>query len=55
MIMENESKFWDIYVDNVMLEIQGHKMILDFQVMHMDWVVVVLRRECLHSLRPTLK
>ena len=55
MIATHESKIWDTYVANVVLTIQEHNMILNFQVMYMDRVDVVLGQEWLHNLGPTLK
>ena len=45
MIHNKDSKFLDKYVSQVPLEIQEHKMLLDFQVMHMDQADVVLGHE----------
>ena len=33
---------WDMVGKDVDVEVQGHPMRLDFQVMHMSWVDVVL-------------
>ncbi|MCO5565066.1 hypothetical protein L7F22_018737 [Adiantum nelumboides] len=42
MIRNKDSEIWDKYVSQVSLEVQGHRMHLDFQVMHMDRADVVL-------------
>ena len=42
-------------VKDVDVELQGHPMRLDFQVMHMSRADVVLGREWLHALGPSLK
>ena len=55
MIKDHSTEIWDTYVSQVPLEIQGHTMHLDFQVMNMDRADVVLSREWLHGLGPSLK
>ena len=55
MISAHDSEVWDTYVENVVLVVQGHTMTLSFQVMNMDRADVVLGREWLHILGPTLK
>ena len=46
---------WDTFVAGVALDVQGHTMTLSFHVMNMDRADVVLGREWLHSLGPSLK
>ena len=55
MIKDRSTEIWDTYVSQVPLKIQGHTMHLDFQVMNMDRADVVLSREWLHGLGPSLK
>ena len=51
----HDSEIWDTYVHDVPLEVQGYTMNLTFQVMNMDRADVVLSREWLHGLGPSLK
>ena len=41
---------WDTEVKSIPLEIQGHTLMLDFHVMHMNQANVVLNRALLHGL-----
>lgn len=54
-IMGSDKEIWDTVVQGVELEVQGHMMTLDFQVMNMSHADVVLGREWLHGLGSTLK
>ena len=51
----HDSKVWDTFVSNVALDDQGHTINLSFHVMNMDRTDVVLGREWLHNLGPSLK
>ena len=49
--MDGEDKHvWDPKVKGVPLEIQGHTMMLDFHVMHMNQATVVFNRTWIHGL-----
>ena len=55
MMSAHDSEVWDTFVAGVALDVQGHTMTLSFHVMNMDRADVVLGREWLHSLGPSLK
>ena len=55
MMSAHDSEVWDTFVAGVTLDVQGHTMTLSFHVMNMDRADVVLGREWLHSLGPSLK
>lgn len=45
---------WDTVIRDVLLEIQGHRMVLDFQVMRKTRADVILGQEWLFGLGPSL-
>ena len=54
-IQGDDHDVWDTKVDTVSLSVQGHNMIVNFQVMNMSQADVILGREWLHGLGPPLK
>ena len=51
----DDKDVWETEVKGVTLDVQSHTMTVDFQVMNMDRADVVLGREWLHGLGPSLK
>ncbi len=55
MMHGDDKDVWETEVKGVTLDVQSHTMTLDFQVMNMERADVVLGREWLHGLGPSLK
>ena len=55
MMNGNDKDVWDTQVNNAPLFVQGHTMLLNFQVMNMSRANVVLGQEWLHVLGSSLK
>ena len=51
----SDKDMWDIKVKNVLLEMQGRTMNINFHVMHMTRPTIVLGCEWLHSLHSALQ
>lgn len=54
LINGNDKDVWDMQVKDISIEVQGHSMKLDFDVMHMSRADVVLGHEWLHGLGSSL-
>ena len=51
----DDKDIWDTKVNQVPLQVQEHEMLLDCQVMNMTRADIILGREWLYGLGPSLK